>query len=109
METITATPRREESLRERRERKKTEKAAKPKRYYDFTLLALVLLLVVFGVMMVTSASMYYGMTLDNNPFMFSKKQAIYAVIGIAAMLFISIVPYNCYKEKIFFHTVPNLL
>ncbi len=103
METITAAPRREETLRERRARKKTEKAAKPKHYYDFTLLALVLLLVVFGVMMVTSASMYYGMTMDNNPFLFSKKQAIYAVIGIVAMFVISIVPYNFYREKIFFH------
>ena len=72
---------------------------KPKRYYDYTLLILILMLVCFGLVMVTSASVYAAVKLGHESSFFLKRQALFAFAGIAVMLLISKIDYKWYKEK----------
>ena len=72
---------------------------KPKRYYDYTLLILILMLVSFGLVMVTSASVYAAVKLGHESSFFLKRQAFFAIIGIIAMLAISKLDYKWYREK----------
>lgn len=61
--------------------------------YDFTVLFIVLILVLFGVVMIFSSSYYYTMTTErfhNDMFYFLKRQSLWAVLGIAAMVGMSI-------------------
>ena len=74
-------------------------AVKPKRYYDYTLLIFILMLVSFGLVMVTSASVYAAVKLGHESSFFLKRQAFFAIIGIIAMLAISKLDYKWYKEK----------
>ena len=69
--------------------------------YDFTVLFIVLTLVLFGVVMIFSSSYYYTMTsakYEYDMFHFLKKQSLWAVFGIIAMLVAMNVPYNFYKR-----------
>ena len=69
--------------------------------YDFTVLFIVLTLVLFGVVMIFSSSYYYTMTsakYEYDMFHFLKKQSLWAVFGIIAMLAAMNVPYNFYKR-----------
>ena len=57
--------------------------------YDFTVMFIVLTLVLFGVVMIFSSSYYYTMTsakYEYDMFHFLKKQSLWAVFGIIAML-----------------------
>ena len=57
--------------------------------YDFTVLFIVLILVLFGVVMIFSSSYYYTMTTErfhNDMFYFLKRQSLWAVLGIVAMV-----------------------
>lgn len=56
---------------------------------DILLIAMILLIVGFGVVMVYSASHYYAMTTFNNPLHFAKKQAMVAIVGIIAMFVVT--------------------
>lgn len=72
--------------------------------YDFTVLFIVLTLVLFGVVMIFSSSYYYTMTsakYEYDMFYFLKKQSIWAVLGIIAMLTAMNVPYTIYKRFAF--------
>ncbi|WP_405727816.1 putative lipid II flippase FtsW [Anaerotignum sp.] len=72
--------------------------------YDFTVLFIVLTLVLFGVVMIFSSSYYYTMTsakYEYDMFHFLKKQSIWAVLGIIAMLTAMNVPYHIYKRFAF--------
>ncbi|MGL4736829.1 MAG: FtsW/RodA/SpoVE family cell cycle protein [Cellulosilyticaceae bacterium] len=62
-----------------------------KRTPDLLLIAVVIMLVCFGVVMVYSASHYYAMNITDgkDPLMFARKQGIFAVLGICAMLFVA--------------------
>ncbi|MBQ7757889.1 putative lipid II flippase FtsW [Anaerotignum sp.] len=69
--------------------------------YDFTVMFIVLTLVLFGVVMIFSSSYYYTMTserFNNDMFYFLKRQSLWAVLGICAMLFMMNVPYNFWKR-----------
>lgn len=67
-----------------RKRKKTKESTP-----DFVLIGLIILIVAFGVIMVYSASYYYAMTKGWSATHFAKKQLIFGVIGLVAMLFIA--------------------
>lgn len=60
--------------------------------FDFTLLAIVLFLVGFGLVMIYSSSSY------TSGFAFVKKQAIFACIGIAGMTFLALMPYTFWRH-----------
>lgn len=69
--------------------------------YDFTVMFIVLTLVLFGVVMIFSSSYYYTMTserFNNDMFYFLKRQSIWAVLGICAMVFCMNVPYTLWKR-----------
>lgn len=60
--------------------------AKKKRHIDYVLLGCVVLLVVFGIIMVYSASMYIADKNYGDQYYFMKKQIVGAVIGLALMI-----------------------
>ena len=69
--------------------------------YDFTVMFIVLTLVLFGVVMIFSSSYYYTMTsakYHNDMFYFLKRQSIWAVLGISAMIFGMNVPYTFWRR-----------
>lgn len=86
--------------RQRKPKKKKRKYLKPLGY-DFTVLFIVLTLVLFGVVMIFSASYYATMTsarFNNDMFYYLKRQSVWAVLGVCAMLFCMNVPYTFWKR-----------
>ncbi|MGL4362656.1 MAG: FtsW/RodA/SpoVE family cell cycle protein [Cellulosilyticaceae bacterium] len=67
----------------------TKKKGPSKHTPDILLITIIILIVAFGVVMVYSASHYYGMNTRNDPFVFARKQAVIGFIGICCMLFIT--------------------
>lgn len=65
------------------------KKSAPLKAGDFFLTALVMLLVVFGVIMVFSASYYYAISEEGTPYYYLIRDIPYAAIGTAAMLFMA--------------------
>ena len=57
------------------------------------------MLVCFGLVMVTSASVYAAVKLGHESSFFLKRQAFFAAIGIAVMLAVSKLDYKWYREK----------
>ncbi len=76
------------------------KRRKKKRYYDYTLLFLVLFLVCFGLVMVFSVSYYNAEKYYSDPTLFLRKQAIFAVAGTVIMVIISKIDYRIYVQKL---------
>lgn len=66
---------------------------------DISFLIIVLILLVFGVVMMFSASYARAIYESGDPFKYFEKQAILAGVGVVGMLFISRVNYNFYKKK----------
>lgn len=69
--------------------------------FDFTVMFIVLTLVLFGIVMIFSSSYYYTMTsakYNNDMFYFLKKQSVWAVLGIMAMIFGMNVPYTVWRR-----------
>ena len=84
---------------ERMGRKKYRDEEKPKRYYDFTMLVLILLLTVFGLVIVASASSYTAIKYDLGATYFFKRQALFAAIGIGIMIAVSQFDYGLLIKK----------
>lgn len=86
--------------------KPKKKTANKRKYikpagYDFTVMFIVLTLVLFGVVMIFSSSYYYTMTsakYEYDMFHFLKRQSIWAVLGICAMMFGMNVPYTFWRR-----------
>ncbi len=76
------------------------KKLKKRRYYDYTLLFLVLFLVCFGLVMVYSVSYYNANKYYNDPTLFLRKQAIFAAVGTVVMLAISKIDYRIYVSRL---------
>ncbi len=70
---------------------------------DFMLTAAVMALVLFGMIMVFSSS-YYNASLDqsvdNNPYFYLIKHAVFVVLGFAAMFFMSKIDYSILKNNL---------
>ena len=69
--------------------------------YDFTVLFIVLTLVLFGIVMIFSSSYYHTMTsakFKNDMFYFLKRQSVWAVFGICAMVVGMTIPYHFWKR-----------
>ena len=65
---------------------------------DFTLLITILLLLSIGLVMVLSASSPSALSKSGNSYEYFSKQAIFAVLGLFAMWFISKVDYRFYQK-----------
>lgn len=77
-------------------RLKRRKKEKEKKIYsaDFCVLALVIGLVIFGIMMVFSASYYTAIGEYGTPFYYLKRTFFYAVLGTAVMVFFAMTDYH---------------
>lgn len=81
----------------------TKKVAKPKLKQgsmDVTFFLLVLVLVAFGLVMVFSASYAAALHESGDSFYYIAKQVKFAILGLAAMLLISRIPYFLYKNSV---------
>lgn len=65
---------------------------------DSVLLLLVLILVTFGLIMVFSASYVYAEYYMGNSFHYIQRQALFALMGLIAMLILSRIPYFVYQK-----------
>lgn len=65
---------------------------------DKPFLLLVLVLLIFGIIMMFSASFAWGINKENNGFFYVKKQLISAGLGLAAMVIVSFVDYHFYQN-----------
>ncbi|EOU2072190.1 stage V sporulation protein E, partial [Clostridium perfringens] len=65
---------------------------------DYGLLYTIVILLAIGVVMVYSASSYFAMVNYNDSTAFLKKQALFAVVGFIAMIFISRCDYHKLKK-----------
>lgn len=71
-----------------------EKKQKPIRYFDYSLLFLIIFLICFGLIMLYSTSSYYGATRFGDAAYYVKKQIFATGLGVIAMLVISRIPYR---------------
>ena len=75
-----------------------QKKNKPLRYYDYSLLFLIIFLLCFGLVMLYSTSSYYGFTRFNDSAYYVKKQLFATSLGIVAMYIVSIIPYQWWMK-----------
>lgn len=66
--------------------------------FDFLLCITILLLLALGIIMVLSASAPSALASENDSYAFVRKQAGFAVLGIALMFIISKIDYRFYKK-----------
>lgn len=65
---------------------------------DFVLTILVLGLVVFGIIMVFSASYYNAISASGDPYHYLKRDLVWAGIGLTLMIFTSLIDYKTYGK-----------
>ncbi len=78
---------------------------KRKIYFDYSLLLVILFLIIFGLVMIYSASSYVANKDYNNSMYFIKRQLIFAIVGFVAMLFVAFVDYHWYIKAGFVYPV----
>ena len=69
--------------------------------YDYTLLSVIILLLLFGLVMIFSSSYYYTLTrakFGNDMYYFLKRQVVWAVLGLFAMVIAMNVPYKTLRK-----------
>lgn len=70
-----------------------------KRYFDFSLLFIVLFLLGFGLIMIYSTSSYASsLSNDGDGFVYLKQQARSVAVGLVAMIVVSFIPYRLYEN-----------
>lgn len=67
-------------------------------YFDYSLLAIVVFLLCFGLVMLYSTSSYSAQVKFGDSMYFFKRQAIFSVLSIGGMLLASVVPYRLYAR-----------
>ncbi|MCT4563787.1 MAG: putative lipid II flippase FtsW [Maledivibacter sp.] len=72
-----------------------------KKSFDFTLMITVFILVIIGIIMVFSSSQYYSFYNKQDSYHFLKKNLLWAVVGIFAMIFTMNFNYKRYKKLAF--------
>jgi len=75
-----------------------QKKNKPLRYYDYSLLFLIIFLLCFGLVMLYSTSSYYGFTRFDDSAYYVKKQLFATSLGIVAMFVVSMIPYQWWMK-----------
>lgn len=66
---------------------------------DIPLFALTIIILAIGLVMLFSASYPYSYFKYDNSYKFFLKQLIFAVVGIAAMLFVSKINYKIFRQR----------
>lgn len=67
--------------------------------FDIPFFIIILVLMVIGLVMMFSASYYWGLTKNNDGFYYAKKQIMISGVGIIAMLLISKIDYHIFFRK----------
>lgn len=67
-------------------------------YFDYQTLFIMIVIVLFGIMMVYSSSSYRAVMSGEESSYFAKRQAMFAALGIVAMIVVSHVNYRYYKN-----------
>lgn len=75
-----------------------EKKEKPIRYFDYSLLFLIIFLLCFGLVMLYSTSSYYGSTRFGDAAYYVKKQLFATSLGLVAMIIVSRIPYRFWMK-----------
>lgn len=84
---------------ERAEKKvKKNKTAVKLKSGDFWLMLFTLMLVIFGLIMVFSASYYYSISRDGNAYSYLLRHGMWVVLGLGAMVFGAAFDYRKYKK-----------
>jgi len=65
---------------------------------DFWLMLIVMILVIFGLIMVFSASYYYSLSQEGNAYKYLMKHGAWVLIGSAAMIAGALIDYRIYKK-----------
>lgn len=71
---------------------------KPIRYFDYSLLFLIIFLLCFGLIMLYSTSSYYGSIRFDDAAHYVKKQLFATSLGIVAMIIVSRIPYQFWMK-----------
>lgn len=79
--------------------KKNKKPRIHKGEFDIPFFIIILVLMVIGLVMMFSASYYWGLTKNNDGFYYAKKQIMISGVGIIAMLLISKIDYHVFMKK----------
>ncbi|MBR7021522.1 MAG: cell division protein FtsW [Lachnospiraceae bacterium] len=69
---------------------------KQKKYYDYTMLLMVIALIAVGVIMISSISSYNAAKYEGSSTFYTDRQILYAAIGIVIMIALSLVDYRLY-------------
>ena len=75
---------------------------------DFTIVLLVMILVIFGVVMVFSASYYKSINEDGTPYSYLRKQLAFAALGCVLLYIGSIMDYHIWKKLMPFIMVGSI-
>lgn len=82
--------------------KKAKTRVKTEKYFDYSLLFIVIFLVCFGLVMIYSTSAYNSQIVnDGDSFFYLKRQCLFAVGGMVGMTAISRIPYHFWKRFTF--------
>lgn len=85
------------------------KIAKSQKYFDYTLLFVVIFLVCFGLVMIYSTSSYSAAIKNGDSLYYLKRQAIFAVAGFAAVFFISRFDYHTWTKFLFLAYIVTII
>lgn len=91
-------------------RRKKERKTKKIRYYDYSLLAVLICLICFGLVMLYSTSAYSALVKYGDSMYYFKRQLIFTLLGLGWMWFVSQIHYRWYyKRAKFFYYVSIVL
>lgn len=79
-------------------RQEKEKKQKPIRYFDYSLLFLIIFILCFGLIMLYSTSSYYGSDRFGDAAYYLKKQLRATALGVVAMIIVSRIPYQFWMK-----------
>jgi cell division protein FtsW len=76
------------------------KKRRGRNFYDYSLLFLIIFLVCFGLVMIYSTSSYNAAKYYNDPSKFVRRQLLFVIVGIPAMIITSKIDYRIYIKKL---------
>ena len=82
-----------------RRKKKENKGPVPVRYYDYSLMAVLVFLVCFGLVMLYSTSAYSAMIEYNDSMYYFKRQIIFCILGFVIIYVVSKINYHWYIRR----------
>ena len=68
------------------------------KYFDYSLVVIVIFLIGFGLVMLYSTSSYNALAEHNDSCYFLKRQAIFSVLGLFVMFVVSFIPYQVWRR-----------